>query len=135
LERDAKRFFELTYPSEDLHKVLRGLGRRFNQGGPGTVLVQAVKGLGKSHTLLLGYHCFANPADARSWAAKAGYTWDPPEDAQIAVHKFTDQSMPGDALWLLIGERLGKHWSAERPPDLDDFRLAINSTLSLRRWV
>ena len=125
LERDAKRFFELTYPSEDLHKVLRGLGERFNRGGPGTVLAQAVKGLGKSHTLLLGYHFFANPADARSWAAKAGYTWDPPEDAQIAVHKFTDRSMPGDALWLLIGERLGQHWSAERPPDLDDFRLAI----------
>ena len=126
LERSAKQFFELTYPSEDLHKVLKGLSRKFKEGkGPGTVLAQAVKGLGKSHTLLLGYHLFANPTEATAWAAKAGYDWAPPKNPEIIVHKFTDQSMPSDALWLLIGQRLKVKWSAERHPDLDDFRSSI----------
>lgn len=128
LERNAQRFFELTYLSEDLHMVLRGLCRRFKEGGPGTVLAQAVKGLGKSHTLLLGYHLFASPDEAKAWAAKAGYEWTPPANTEIIVHKFTDQSVPHDALWLLIGARLGVKWSATRPPDLDDFRTAIKKS-------
>lgn len=125
LERNAQSFFELTYLSEDLHMVLRGLSQRFKKGGPGTVLAQSVKGLGKSHTLLLGYHLFANPEEAKAWAAKAGYEWAPPAEAEVIVHKFTDQSMPSDALWMLIGPRLGQNWSIDRPPDLDDFRAAI----------
>ena len=127
LERNAQRFFELTYLTEDLHKVLRGLSRRFKEGGPGTILAQAVKGLGKSHTLLLGYHLFANQAEAKLWTAKAGYDWVPPSDTEIIVHKFTDQSMPQDALWLVISSKLGKAWDASRPPDLDDFRSAIKN--------
>ncbi len=125
IERDAQKFFDLTYPSEDLHKVLNGLSRRFKEGGPGTVLAQAVKGLGKSHTLLLGYHLFASPDAAKAWAARVGYEWLPPDNTVVIVHKFTDQSMPEDALWLLIGKRLGAKWSAERPPALDDFRTAV----------
>jgi hypothetical protein len=128
LEQDAKKFFDLTYPSEDLHKVLRGLTQRFKDGkGPGPVLAQAVKGLGKSHTLLLGYHLFASRDEARAWALKIGYEWVPLENSEIIVHKFTDQSMPHDALWLLIGARLGQGWSAERPPDLYTFRTAIGN--------
>jgi hypothetical protein len=127
LERNAQKFFELTYLSEDLHKVLRGLSRRFKERGPGTVLAQSVKGLGKSHTLLLGYHLFASPAEAKAWTAKSGYEWSPPEDTEIIVQKFTDQSMPHDALWLLISSRLGQNWSADRAPDLDDFRAAISN--------
>lgn len=128
LERNARRFFDLTYPSEDLHKVLRGLSQRFKDGkGPGTVLAQAVKGLGKSHTLLFGYHLFSSRDEAKDWASKAGYEWAPPDNAEIIVHKFTDQSMPHDALWLLIGARLKQAWSAERLPDLDAFRTAIGN--------
>src|SRR3972149_6502129 len=128
LERSAQRFFELTYLSEDLHKVLKGLSRRFKEGtGAGTVLAQAVKGLGKSHTLLLGYHLFKSLPEAKTWTAKAGYDWTPPENPEVIVHKFTDQSMPGDALWMLIGQRLKTTWSGERAPDLDDFRTAIKA--------
>lgn len=126
LERNSQKFFELTYLTEDLHKVLKGLSRRFKEGtGPGTVLAQAVKGLGKSHTLLLGYHLFKSLLEAKAWTAKAGYDWTPPENPEVIVHKFTDQSMPGDALWMLIGQRLKTKWSGERAPDLDDFRTAI----------
>ena|GEM_PF-4505999 len=42
LERNAQKFFELTYLSEDLHKVPRGLSRRFKERGPGTILAQSV---------------------------------------------------------------------------------------------
>lgn len=128
LERDAGKFFDLTYLSEDLHKVLSGLSQRFKDGkGPGTILAQAVKGLGKSHTLLLGYHLFASPVEAKAWTGKAGYEWIPPLNAEIIVHKFTDQSTPHDALWLLIGEHLHQDWSADRPPNLDDFRNALEN--------
>ena len=127
LERNPQRFFELTYLSEDLYMVLRGLSQRFKEGGPGTVLAQAVKGLGKSHTLLLGYHLFASPEEAKAWAVKLGYEWAPPAHAEVIVHKFTDQSMPSDALWMLIALRLGQNWSIDRPPDLDDFRTAIKN--------
>lgn len=126
LERDARRFFDLTYPSEDLHKVIRGLSQRYKDGsGPGTVLAQAVKGLGKSHTLLFGYHLFASTEEARAWASKAGYKWTPPENAEIIVHKFTDQSMPNDALWMLIGARLGQEWIEK--PNIDSFRAAVGN--------
>src|SRR5713226_5830610 len=128
LERDARKFFELTYPSEDVHAVLRGLCRRFGkEGGPGTILAQSVKGLGKSHTLLMGYHLFVNTSEARTWMTKLGYEWSPPSDTEVIVHKFTDQSMPADALWLLMGQRLGQQWSDERPPDIEDFRAAVKS--------
>ncbi|MFQ5659001.1 MAG: hypothetical protein ACE5GZ_01135 [Gammaproteobacteria bacterium] len=126
LERNAQKFFDLTYPTEDVHAVLRGLIRRFgNETAPGTVLAQSVKGLGKSHTLLLGYHLFKNPDQARAWTETLGLKWSPPADTEIIVQKFTDQSMPDDALWLLIGQQLGTEWSKDRPPNLDEFRAAM----------
>lgn len=126
LERDARKFFDLTYPTEDVYAVLRGLSRRFdNEAAPGTVLAQAVKGLGKSHTLLLGYHLFKNPETAQAWAETLGLKWSPPADTEIIVQKFTDQSMPDDALWLVIGQQLGAEWSKDRPPSLDEFRAAV----------
>ncbi len=128
LERNAREFFELTYLSEDLHKVLRGLVQRFKDGnGPGTVLAQALKGLGKSHTLLLAYHLFSSRAEAKAWASRAGYDWTPPEDIEVIVQKFTDRSMPHDALWLVISEQLGLDWSANRQPDLDNVRKALKN--------
>ena len=102
LERDSQKFFDLTYPTEDVYAVLRGLIRRFgNETAPGTILAQSVKGLGKSHTLLLGYHLFKNPDPAQAWAEKLGLKWSPPTDTEIIVQKFTDQSMPDDAIQVM----------------------------------
>ncbi len=126
IERDAARFLDLTYPSEDVKALLRLLSRRFGgAASEGTILANAVKGLGKSHALLLAYHLLKSPTEAKAWMTKLGYTWAPPTDTIVLVHKFTDRSMPGDALWSLVGRELGKTWSDKRPPDVDDVIAAI----------
>ena len=126
IERDAARFLELTYPTEDVTALLRLLSRRFGgTASEGTILANAVKGLGKSHALLLAYHLLRSPAEATAWMMKLGYAWTPPADAVVLVHKLTDRSMPGDALWLLVGPELGQSWSEARAPDVDDLIAAI----------
>lgn len=126
IERDAARFLELTYPTEDVKALLRLLSSRFGgTASEGTILANAVKGLGKSHALLLAYHLLRSPAEATAWMLKLGYTWTPPANAVVLVHKFTDRSMPGDALWSLVGRELGQPWSDERAPDVEDLVAAI----------
>ena len=123
LERDAASFLDLTYPSSDVHDLVRGLSGRFNgDEQPGAILAHSAKGLGKSHALLLGYHLFSNPGTARAWAEALGYDWTPPNDTLLVVRKLTDQALPDDALWLLVAEHLGADWPRERPPDLDTLR-------------
>ncbi len=123
LERDAAGFLELTYPSSDVHALVRGLSSRFNgDEQPGTFLAHSAKGLGKSHALLLGFHLFSSPAVARPWAESLGYPWSPPDNTLLVVRKLTDQALPDDALWLLVAEHLGADWTGERPPDLDRLR-------------
>ena len=123
LERDAASFLDLTYPSSDVHDLVRGLSGRFNgDEQPGAILAHSAKGLGKSHALLLGYHLFSNPGTARAWAEALGYDWTPPDDTLLVVRKLTDQALPDDALWLLVAEHLGADWPRERPPDLDTLR-------------
>ena len=126
IERDAARFLELTYPTEDVRALLRLLSRRFGgTASEGTILANAVKGLGKSHTLLLAHHLLQSPTEATAWMKELGYTWSPPANAAVLVHKFTDRSMPGDALWSLVGRELGQDWSTERAPDVENLIAAI----------
>jgi hypothetical protein len=126
IERDATRFLELTFPSDDVKALLRLLSRRFGgAASEGTILANAVKGLGKSHTLLLAYHLLKSPAEATAWMSKLGYAWTPPGNAVVLVHKFTDRSMPSDALWLLVGRELGQTWSKDRAPDLEELVVAL----------
>lgn len=53
LERDASRLLDLTYPTEDLHRMLRSLSHRFGQesaapaDSTGLILAEGVKGQGK----------------------------------------------------------------------------------------
>ena len=123
LERNAAGFLDLTWPSSDVHALVRGLSNRFNGGlQSGTFLAHSAKGLGKSHALLLGYHLFESPEIARAWAEPLGYEWAPPDDTLVIVRKLTDHALPDDALWLLVAEHLGADWPGERPPDLDALR-------------
>ena len=86
LERDAAGFLELTYPSSDVHALVRGLSSRFDGGSQsGTILAHSAKGLGKSHALLLGYHLFSSPETARAWVEPLGYDWAPPGDTPEAT--------------------------------------------------
>lgn len=126
IERDPQRFFALTFPSDEVHILLRALSKRFEGGrSEGTILAQAVKGLGKSHTLLFAYHLFNSPEEARAWTATLGFKWASPADAVVLAHKFTDRSIPKDALWVLIGEKLGKSWSEKKAPSPDELFAAV----------
>lgn len=128
LERNAKTFFGLTFPSEDIHALMRVLSKRFSgEKAEGVVLAQAVKGLGKSHTLLLVHHLFNSPTEAKEWAGSIGHTWLPPTDTVSLVHKFTDRSLPADALWLLVGEGLGATWTDNNPPSPEQLLAAIGA--------
>lgn len=128
IERDAGRFFDLTFPTQDAHALVRTLSQRFvGEGAEGTVLAQAVKGLGKSHSLLIAYHLFNNPVRGQEWLKSLGYTWTAPADTVVLVHKFTDRSIPDDALWMLVGNQLGTTWDKNFPPDVDVFLAAIGS--------
>lgn len=132
LERDASRFLDLTYPTEDLHRMLRALSQRFGQesnapaDSTGLILAEGVKGQGKSHTLLLAYHLFSNSEPASPWMERHGYAWAPPRDTIVLVEKFTDQYLPFESVWTGIGERLGVAWPQDRPPSLSDLRNALH---------
>ncbi len=129
IERDPRLFFELTYPSEDLRRMLQTLSRRFAkenlEPGPGLYLAEAVKGLGKSHVLLTAYYLFAESDSAASWMNGLGYEWEPVSDLVVIWQKFTDRSLPFDSLWTLLGHRLEVNWREDRPPSLDQFRSAL----------
>lgn len=128
IERDAARFFELTFPSDEIHALLRALSARFSgQHSAGTILAQAVKGLGKSHTLLLAYRLFKSLPEARAWMSALGYDWSPPADTVVLVQKFTDRAAPKDALWLLVADALGVKWNEKSPPTPDDLVATLGS--------
>ncbi len=56
--------------------MLRLLSRRFGgAASEGTILANAVKGLGKSHALLLAYHLLKSPTEATAWMTKLGYVF------------------------------------------------------------
>jgi len=128
IEREPGQFFDLTYPSEDLHAMLRALSRRFTEReveGTGVYLAEAVKGLGKSHALLLAYHLFISREKAVAWMKEKEYVWRPPSNSHVIIKKFTDELLPFDSLWSVIDRDLGAKWAQTRPPSLDEFRTAL----------
>lgn len=79
--------------------------------------------------MLLGYHLFQSVSAASKWASEIGYAWSPPAKSVVIVHKFTDQSMPDDALWLLVGKSIGASWDRRRPPSRAQLKLAWKRTV------
>jgi len=131
IERNPEVFFSLTYPSSDIHAMLRALSRRYGPSGPdssetGVFLAESVKGLGKSHGLLTAYHLFSHPEQASTWMESQGFSWTPPKDPVIIVEKFTDQTLPFDSLWTALGHELRTDWGSTRPPSLDEFRRTLS---------
>ena len=113
LETRPADFFDLTYPTADVRRVLETLHRRFTGSGdtPGLVLLEGLKGSGKSHLLLLVYHLIKNTAAAAAWLQRHSLAFEPPQDAVVVVNKFTD--LPLESIWdyvfrELTGKPLGK---------------------------
>ncbi len=66
IEARPEAFFDLTYPTADIRRVLSLLDQRFGAKGdaPGLFLFEGLKGSGKSHLLLLVYHLISTPGEA-----------------------------------------------------------------------
>jgi hypothetical protein len=133
LESRPNDFFNLTYPTADVRRVVEKLGTRFLNGNdvPGLFLFEGLKGSGKSHLLLLVYHLFANHTAAQSWLFRHNLICPLPSDAVVIINKFTDQ--PLKSIWDFIFEQL----TGKRPekttvqPGLGD----VEAVLGDRRLV
>ena len=100
-------FFQLTYPTSDVKKVLDGINVRFSSSkeSSGLFLFEGLKGSGKSHLLLMIYHLFKNHQIALEWLNENGLPCKIPQDAVVIINKFTDD--PHDSIWNMIFEVLG----------------------------
>ena len=115
IEADPKRFLALTYPTDDVRRVLRELHDRFNskRKTPGLYLFEGLKGCGKSHLLLLLFHLFKHPREGRGWLDQHHIECRLPEDMLVVVNKFTD--MPLDSIWGFILRELKLSRSENQP--------------------
>lgn len=112
LEAKPDVFLGLTYPTADVRRVVSLLDQRFAKGGmtPGLFLFEGLKGVGKSHLLLLIYHLFKHPQEARGWLDRHGMTCRLPEGVIPVVNKFTD--LPLLSVWDFVFEQI----TGRRPP-------------------
>jgi hypothetical protein len=126
IEARPETFFELTYPTADIRRVLSLLDQRFAKGdAPGLFLFEGLKGSGKSHVLLLIYHLVSSPASAAAWLTRHGITCRLPGDATVVVNKFTD--LPLYSIWDFVFTQLkGKHPARSVvQPSLEEVRSAL----------
>lgn len=112
LEARPDLFFNLTYPTADVRHVVSLLDQRFGEqfGAPGLFLFEGLKGSGKSHLLLLVYHLFKSPNEARGWLNRHGLRCRLPENITPVVNKFTD--LPLSSIWDFVFEQI----KGQRPP-------------------
>jgi len=126
LEARPSDFFNLTYPTDDILKVLHQLALRFSSSSEGTglFLFEGLKGSGKSHLLLLIYHLFKNPDVAAGWLSLNNISWKQPKAPLVIINKFTDT--PHDSIWNMIYEALGASpHKGTAHPSLKDLKKAI----------
>lgn len=112
LEARPELFFALTYPTADIRRIVNLLDQRFAQKGttPGLFLFEGLKGVGKSHLLLLIYHLFKSQKEAKAWLDRHGLTCRLPEGVVPVVNKFTD--LPLLSVWDFVFEQV----MGRRPP-------------------
>lgn len=127
IEARPDTFFDLTYPTADIRRVLSLLDQRFGAkaDAPGLFIFEGLKGSGKSHLLLLIYHLVSSPVAAKTWLGRHGITCRLLTDAIVVVNKFTD--LPLYSIWDFVFTRLTGR-SPERAvvqPSLDEVRSAL----------
>lgn len=126
IEANPALFFELTYPTSDIFRVLEQLHTRFEQKNDtsGLFLFEGLKGSGKSHLLLLAFNLLKYPEIARKWLDTHNISFNIPNDLIVVVNKFTDS--PYDSVWQLIFKSLGAEVKAGKThPSLNDFIKAL----------
>jgi len=124
IEACPELFFNLTFPTADIKRVVSNIHDRFaGKDAPGTFIFEGLKGSGKSHMLLLVYHLFKNNKAAQDWLKKHSLTCNVPEDCHIVVQKFTD-SATGSVWDAIYKELTGKSGPAAKP-SLEEFKKII----------
>ena len=126
IESRSEAFFQLTYPTMDVIKVLDQINLRFSSSkqASGLFLFEGLKGSGKSHLLLLIYHLFKNYKIAHEWLIENGLTCNVPEDVVVIINKFTDD--PHDSIWDMIFETLGSEArKGKTHPSLNEFKKVL----------
>lgn len=128
IETKPADFFELTYATSDIRRVIERLDQRFHKTNdvPGTFLFEGLKGSGKSHLLLLIYNLFRHPEVAKSWLKENNLKCALPSESVVIVNKFTDSSTY--SIWQSIFSQLGYDYQGKTPiPHESDIKKAIGS--------
>ena len=126
IEAQPEAFFQLTYPTTDVIKVLDQINLRFSSSkrASGLFLFEGLKGSGKSHLLLMIYHLCKNYKIAHEWLNENGLTCIVPENVVVIINKFTDD--PHDSIWDMIFETLGSEArKGKTHPSLNEFKKVL----------
>ena len=124
IESDPERFFDLTYITSDIKRIINSINTRFSDSSKsaGLFLLEAEKGLGKSHDLVLVYHLVNTPKLSKDWLDNNGLQCQLPEKPKILIRKLTDK--PTDKIWDIVFDDLGYNLEG-RIPSVDDLNNAI----------
>lgn len=125
LESRAKEFFDSTFVSGELRRLIEGLHQRLtsDEAGVGLFLAEGPKGVGKSHALLVPLHLIRSGSDLKSWLAANALDFSVPDNARVIWRKFTD--FPLESLWGVIGAEIGAGFRVDQPPSIEEFRSAV----------
>ena len=125
LESRAREFFDSTFLTGELRRLISTLHTRLNSDGaePGLFLLEGPKGVGKSHDALVPLHLVTAGDELKQWLSKNGLNFQAPAGTRLVWRKFTD--FPLESLWGVVGQELGiQDWTSQ-PPSIDAFRNAL----------
>jgi len=125
LEARASDFLQSTFVSAEIRRLVEAIQLRLNtdESATGLFLAEGPKGVGKSHGLLIPLHLTSSPVDCEHWLAENQLTFTVPKNTHVIWRKFTD--FPLDSLWGVIANELGVRFPSDQPPDLQQFRAAL----------
>ncbi len=126
LESRPRDFLQSTFASGEIRRLVESIDKRLNsaEAETGLFLAEGPKGVGKSHGLLIPLHLCKSPAECQPWLAENGLTFSTPAGTRVITRKFTD--FPLESLWGVIGAELGVAFRPDQPPDLGEFRAALD---------
>ncbi len=126
LESRPRDFLQSTYASGEIRRLVELINKRLNsaEAETGLFIAEGPKGVGKSHGLLIPLHLSGSPAECQPWLAENGLTFSTPPGTRVVTRKFTD--FPLESLWGVIGQELGAAFRPDQPPDINQFRAALD---------
>jgi hypothetical protein len=126
LESRPRDFLQSTFASGEIRRLVDAINKRLNsaEAETGLFLAEGPKGVGKSHGLLIPLHLASSPVECQQWLTDNGLTFTTPAGTRVIWRKFTD--FPLESLWGVIGEELGVAFRPDQPPDINQFRAALD---------